>query len=52
MVEVMSMLRAVEMEGRAMLTTLLSKGVMKALSEVTRRTIHLYESSGRSESNY
>lgn len=52
MVEVILMPSATEMEGRAMLTTLLSKGVVKALSEVTSSTIHLYESSERADDNH
>ena len=32
-----------DIDGKAMFTTLLSKGVVKALAEVIRSTIHLYD---------
>jgi hypothetical protein len=42
----MSIPKDEDIEGKAMFTTLLSKGVVNALAEVIRSTIHLYE--GRS----
>ena len=42
-VDEMSIPKEEDIDGKAMFTTLLSKGVVKALAEVIRSTIHLYD---------
>jgi hypothetical protein len=47
----MSILRKEDIDGKAMFTTLLSKGVMNELREVISSTIHLYEEDSTDDDN-